>query len=522
MPIVAINLLNLFYMFRKLIFDYRFLIIIVLFGALFRLYNINVTPYGFTWDEAAITYNAWGIAEWNRDEFGTRLPVSFRSFGDYKAPLMIYILGILYKIFDLQIWMTRWISALSGIAVIPAMYFLVQEIFFHSTQKKYIGLIAASLVAAQPFLINVSRAGFEATLGMLLIILGLYCLFRGLHQAWFWVGASFFLTLSLYAYHSPKIYVPILLLAFFIAYRKDILSKLTQVIASLVMGLGVSWLLIQDVFFAEGGQRSSTLIFFSESGEWQSLGQILVQFAHNIVNILHPSFLIFGEDVIGLRHMTPGFGFISFVTLLTLVLGFVYWLTYRKISKELFFSLTLIDIGILPSLLSQDNPHALRAGLALIGIILSTAYVYTKLPSKDLWKYAKSLLVVLFVGQLVFYLHTYHTNYVQASAKDFQYGYQQAVEKMYEYGFDKENMVMTDAYGQPYIYTLLYREITPKKYQYGALANVTFRSIKWPESEKNRVYIGTPEEIDPSDPNVVEVITVPKSEEIVFVIAVLD
>ena len=46
---------------------------------------------GLGWDEAATAYNGYGIVIVHRDEWLARMPITFKSFGDYKAAVAIYL-----------------------------------------------------------------------------------------------------------------------------------------------------------------------------------------------------------------------------------------------------------------------------------------------------------------------------------------------------------------------------------------------------------------------------------------------
>ena len=64
---------------------------ILLLASILRFYQLGNIPRGMSWDEVAIGYNGYGIATVRRDEWLNRLPITFKSFGDFKAPLAIYI-----------------------------------------------------------------------------------------------------------------------------------------------------------------------------------------------------------------------------------------------------------------------------------------------------------------------------------------------------------------------------------------------------------------------------------------------
>ena len=63
---------------------------ITFLGFILRIYRLDVRPLGFTWDEAALGYNAFSLLQTGRDEHARRLPIIFKSFGDYKPGLHIY------------------------------------------------------------------------------------------------------------------------------------------------------------------------------------------------------------------------------------------------------------------------------------------------------------------------------------------------------------------------------------------------------------------------------------------------
>ena len=67
------------------------IIVILLIAAFLRFYKLDSYPVSISWDEAAIGYNAYSIAQTGKDEYGQKFPVLFRSFNDYKLPGYIYL-----------------------------------------------------------------------------------------------------------------------------------------------------------------------------------------------------------------------------------------------------------------------------------------------------------------------------------------------------------------------------------------------------------------------------------------------
>src|SRR5258708_12008451 len=104
---------------------YKLIFVAILLLSIFlRFYKLGSFPPGFTWDEAAIGYNAWGILTVHRDEWLSRMPLSFRSFGDYKSPLAIYITAVSEKTFRPTAYSLMFPTPVSGFLFFFSSYFL--------------------------------------------------------------------------------------------------------------------------------------------------------------------------------------------------------------------------------------------------------------------------------------------------------------------------------------------------------------------------------------------------------------
>ena len=64
------------------------LILILFLSFVIRIWQLGAMPT-FISDEASIGYNAYSILKTGRDEWNNLLPLSFKSFGEYKLPLYI-------------------------------------------------------------------------------------------------------------------------------------------------------------------------------------------------------------------------------------------------------------------------------------------------------------------------------------------------------------------------------------------------------------------------------------------------
>src|SRR3972149_5810749 len=105
------------------------LLLILLIGILLRLWKLDIIPPHLTPDEAAIGYNAYSILKTGRDEYGQLLPVIFKSFGDFKPGLYIYLTVPFVAVLGLNEWSVRLPSALSGVLAIFLIHSIVGLVF---------------------------------------------------------------------------------------------------------------------------------------------------------------------------------------------------------------------------------------------------------------------------------------------------------------------------------------------------------------------------------------------------------
>ena len=103
-----------------------FLIFIFFLAFFIRIYSIHTTP--LLWDEASLGYNAYSILKTGRDEYGTFLPIIFKSFGDYKPGLYVYLCLPFVYLFGLNDLSVRLPSIILGSLLPIILYFLIKEI----------------------------------------------------------------------------------------------------------------------------------------------------------------------------------------------------------------------------------------------------------------------------------------------------------------------------------------------------------------------------------------------------------
>ncbi len=508
------------------------LVAIIVVSTVVRLWQLGAVPHGLAWDEAAIGYNGYAVITTRRDEWLTRLPVSFRSFGDYKAPLAIYITGVFVTLLGLAPWVVRLPFALAGVAGVMGMaglgYHLAGTFSINRTPRKIVSLLLAALLCFSPWHLHFSRVAFESGMALTMVVWGVWAWdwswyqlrnsVKVLKQWRWWFVLLFSVTLcalSLYTYHSAKIVTPLLAILVVLRHWRWQRHHLLVGVVSLVVGLLLLRPLLLDTFFAFGGARFKQASIFTHG---DSPAHIALSFSKHFAAHVSPSFLWMGETPV-LRHGDGKWGVLlpttAFLAILGLVFGAYYQLQTTLGRKRLLtetnlswlgwwrLSLLWIVIGIVPAAAGLDVPHSNRALMALPGFLMLAVaggwWSWQWADQQKIWQVVgshgeKKLLAKTLVGTLlllhmlffVSYQQHYYTSFARQSAADFMDGYLEAFQWVlpYEKGTEGkpavDKILFTADYGQAYIYALFVRKTNPIWYQGGSLIKYEFANTITP------------------------------------------
>ncbi len=145
------------------------LLVILLLAALLRLPMLTQAPPGLNQDEAANAWNAYCLLKTGRDQVGVTWPVFYsRCLGANRSTLQLYLLMPLQAIGGLNVWTTRLPCALGGVITVWLLYVVGARMFGLAT-----GLVAAGLLAVNPWHVQLSRLGHEAGMSPLLVMIPL-------------------------------------------------------------------------------------------------------------------------------------------------------------------------------------------------------------------------------------------------------------------------------------------------------------------------------------------------------------
>ena len=208
------------------------LLAVILVAGFLRFYQLDKIPPGLIIDEASEGYNAFSLLHTGKDRYGQSLPILFRSFGSFQAPLYTYLSVIPIYLFGNSIFSIHFVSAVSGVVLVITTLILLVN--FEKRKKIDLSVAAAFLVAISPWAIFFSRFGTEASLGVTLFILSFLFFYLSLKRLWLFPVATFILGLSTHAYYSERLISPLFLIGFILLFRKILFSKKKILILGLI------------------------------------------------------------------------------------------------------------------------------------------------------------------------------------------------------------------------------------------------------------------------------------------------
>jgi len=487
---------------------------ILIISGIIRLWGLGAVPDGFTWDEAAIGYNGYALITTRRDEWLEKLPLSVRSFGDYKAPLAIYINGVFTVLFGLSVWVVRLPFALSGILTVGLFTLIVWQLWHDSKWRVLMSLMGGVLITLSPWHIVFSRAAFESGMALSLLLVGLLFWFFAFRNKLagskyiqlFLIVSAVGMALSMYAYHSAKIAIPVILVGLIWMQRHTILKRWRTFLWFVVAFTTLLAPLAYDHLFGHAAERAGVLIL----SKGLPLIEVLSQFVRQFALYLSPQFLLFGATDT-LRHSTGVYGVMTPVSFLLLIVGIISLIQLmrkKSMSSTALLGIVIIVAGILPAALSDSpDPHPNRALLALPGFLIVALSGFEAVLEYVRRTQVKLVLSALLSAEIIFaavFLNFYFTEYNKYSGEDYYPGYLQAMQLSEAYlsgemvGGSVDQVLFSSQYGQPYIYALFTKGISPIWYRGGALNSYLFLDeVTATDLTKNNVLVvSTVEEME--------------------------
>lgn len=446
------------------------LVILLLAAAWVRSFRLDKSPASVNWDEAALGYNAYSLLLTGRDEFGKALPVSLRSFDDYKPAGYAYLSVPAVKLFGLSEASTRMTSVISGTLAV----FLIVYITAKLTGNYLTGLIAGAVMAGSPWAIHFSRIAFESNVATMWYLAGISAFILGLKKRQMLPVSLALFIISMYIYHAQRAIALPTFAALAIIYRQRFVPALKENWKSwLIIGTGLLIPLGSSFLTEAAGNRLTATNIFKlwpfVPGEfpqlifnpvyslmWQITGQFLAYFSP--ANL----FLRGSQEPI-LR--IPGLGLFNIELLPFWLVGL--WQTFRnkKWGPGLWVLLALTP---LPGVITWNWFSVVRT-VSLYPIMAIVIAVGITWVSKKITKYWGKIIFGFATGGILGAAFLYNLLTITLFAPyvtygDFQPGFETSVPYMLAEAAKYDKVVIESPHIAPYIFVLFYGKYPPQQY----------------------------------------------------------
>jgi 4-amino-4-deoxy-L-arabinose transferase-like glycosyltransferase len=508
------------------------IITIFLLGAILRLWQLDQLPPSLTWDEAAIGYNAYSILKTGKDEHGVFMPIIFKSFGDYKPGLYVYLTVPVVAVFGLNEFAVRLPSVMFGILGILSIYLLANKLFPQTCLKFKrftinLGEIAAFALAVNPWHLHFSRGAWEVNVFITLLSLSIYFLISSLTQTKLLAISLVLAALTLFTYQAAKMLTPAVIFLIIIFYHQKIIANIKpwltnkiNLISLILFLIFTSWIFL-GMFFSSAGNRLATQNVFNYRPKPSAFiikidenNSNSIFLFHNqielssrmvfsrFINNISADLLFYQGKIVSERGHIPNMGMFYLFDAFWILLGICY-LTRIKTDSHKQFLIGLLFLAVIPGSLTLAELSTVRNLFFVIPANILIALGMFKLLS------IKRLFLIIFIPiyliNIIYGLDLYFFHSRAGMAPEFNYGYKQAID--YIKRTPSQKVVMTDVYGQPYIYYLFYTQYNPSKYQQlnayidqgldvgrvDKIDNIEFHqfSIDDIKTQKDTIFIGT-------------------------------
>lgn len=183
---------------------------ILFFALILRLFRYADIPAGVNQDEAMGAMDAWALAQYGTDRFGTAWPVHFLAWGESQmSVLLAYTMIPFIKLFGFHISTIRISMVLISTLSIAVLYLTARQFF-----SKKAALAIMAFAAVNPWHFMQSRWALDCNLFPHVFLLAFYLLLLGLKKKrWLYLSMVFF-GLTFYSYGIAVYTVPVFLFVY--------------------------------------------------------------------------------------------------------------------------------------------------------------------------------------------------------------------------------------------------------------------------------------------------------------------
>lgn len=429
-------------------------------GILIRVSFFWSVPDGLNQDEASIAYDTYADLTYGQDRNGDHNPVYSVAWGSGHSSLYITLSKPWIALFGLNVFTARVTNVLFGVVALFAFYGIMRRM------NRRAALVGLFLFAICPWHIMMSRWGLECNLFPNVFLLGLYFLMRGLARPRWYPAALFVFGLSLYAYGTSYMVVPVFLIltAVYLLYHKKISWKMTALSAAvfIITAIPIGIFMVINAFGLEeldlGFMTFPRLISGRYNTTVTVLGDhALAAISANLANLCR---IIFAQDDGLIWNAIPGYGTLYLFSAPFLFAGAFCVIRRAARLRSRFHPQALVLFMLAAALVlgAMSDLNINRANFIFLPLLILLAegvyfvVQYAKLPGR--------FVLPVYLCAFLLFTGTYFTQYRAQIGRAFFSGAGEAI--MYASDQTDGTVYLTDKINAPYIIAMFYEKTEPQ------------------------------------------------------------
>jgi 4-amino-4-deoxy-L-arabinose transferase-like glycosyltransferase len=469
--------------------EWLIIISILLLATALRFTALEQALPALNVDEALNGYEAYSLLKTGRDQWGNPWPVTIRGFNDYRRPAIVYTAIPFVATFGLTIYAIRATAAMWGVLGVLFTYRLARDMF-----GQWAGVLAGLMLTISPWHLHFSRIGLEATVAMLTVVMGVWCLwrwFRNRRLAWL-IGAGLGFGLSLYTYTPAQAFIPLMVAACGLIFARQLWHQKRAVALTVVVFALVAVPLVYTLVVTSQNQNRLDYVFLIRPGE--SLTQSLSTTFHQWLGHFSPRYLFIRGDAHKVLH-PPISGQLHAIDAILLPLGVLNLFKTERSQRAGMLLIAWVALGAVPAALTIQEvgtPHSLRGMLGVPAFAIIAAQGVMKVGiAHRLGPRLRAVLLGVLIGVLAWnastFLQRYFVVYPVRAARAFEYGTKEAMAYVLEHKDEYDTIVLTDWISQPHIFALFFERYDPHQFQASRPEYAQTLSAKLAQWDKYRV-----------------------------------
>jgi 4-amino-4-deoxy-L-arabinose transferase-like glycosyltransferase len=419
-------------------------------------------PPGLNQDEAAAAYEAYSLLWTGKDRWGNAFPIYFPGWGSGQNVLYSYLSIPAIALFGLNLFSTRLINLIFGIATLPLMYACVKQV---CTPR--IALYATALLSVLPWHVMLSRWGLESNLLPFFLLLGTYCIKLALQEKaprLLIVFCLFPWAIGLYAYATSILFTPVFIALTFYYERRQIEERKTLWLCALSVFLGTAipfiLFLIKNNIFGVSFGFEQVLPFSIPLLPSQRIAQAGGSLGESLIFLFNG----FNDELVW--NSPPYFLPLFLISFPFLGIGLVLLIQALKQGEVNLFLLWLC--ATMP-LIFLVRLNVNRANALFIPIIVISVIGFEAMRQAISEPFLKRVLFRVVAGWIglntILFAGSYFSAYGAQAGTKFQAGLAQSLETAQSIAKPTEPIFVTETIPLNYIYVLFWQKVNPKTFQ---------------------------------------------------------